>query len=249
MNVGGSGYVDARFDVDWRRCIGRREVISIGPSAKYKAVAPPDLSPPVADFQDSDGADLLLRGRDNRMRKDGLVEMMLAGANIAAPSASIRRTRRISQFLWLLQDEPLGGDFCRRLTAPLAGALSGDSRKTGCSARTISGALALDFRLALSRPISSGSNPFAPSQRRRTHRWPKLPSLGWPPKDRTLSLVGANNREQLLEALGVLDLTFSATQLAGLGSALPAGAAAGAHYPGALLAHMDSERESRQTKA
>ena len=63
-----------------------------------------------------------------------------------------------------------------------------------------------------------------------------------------IPIVGARNREQLKEALGALDLALTAPQLADLESALPAGAAAGARYPEPLLAHMDSERGSRQTK-
>ncbi|TWA87456.1 pyridoxine 4-dehydrogenase [Azospirillum brasilense] len=54
-------------------------------------------------------------------------------------------------------------------------------------------------------------------------------------------LVGARRRDRLAEALGALDLTLSAEDLAQLAEALPPGAAAGERYPAAQLAHMDSE--------
>ncbi|NUB23391.1 aldo/keto reductase [Azospirillum brasilense] len=54
-------------------------------------------------------------------------------------------------------------------------------------------------------------------------------------------LVGARRRDRLAEALGALDLTLSAKDLAQLAEALPPGAAAGERYPAAQLAHMDSE--------
>ncbi|WP_353860631.1 aldo/keto reductase [Azospirillum formosense] len=54
-------------------------------------------------------------------------------------------------------------------------------------------------------------------------------------------LVGARRRDRLAEALGALDLTLSAEDLAQLAEALPPGAAAGERYPEAQLAHMDSE--------
>ncbi|UKJ75922.1 aldo/keto reductase [Azospirillum brasilense] len=54
-------------------------------------------------------------------------------------------------------------------------------------------------------------------------------------------LVGARRRDRLAEALGALDLTLSAEDLAQLAEALPPGAAAGERYPAAQLVHMDSE--------
>lgn len=54
-------------------------------------------------------------------------------------------------------------------------------------------------------------------------------------------LVGARRRDRLAEALGALDLTLSAEDLAQLAEALPPGAVAGERYPAAQLAHMDSE--------
>ncbi|CAO3378142.1 aldo/keto reductase [Azospirillum argentinense] len=54
-------------------------------------------------------------------------------------------------------------------------------------------------------------------------------------------LVGARRRDRLAEALGALDLTLSAEDVAQLAEALPPGAAAGERYPAAQLAHMDSE--------
>ena len=56
-------------------------------------------------------------------------------------------------------------------------------------------------------------------------------------------LIGARRRDRLTEALGALDVTLSADDLAALARALPAGAAAGDRYPAAALAHLDSEKK------
>ena len=55
-------------------------------------------------------------------------------------------------------------------------------------------------------------------------------------------LVGARRRDRLSEALGALDVKLTGAHLAALASAFPPGAAAGARYPEAQLAHMDSEK-------
>jgi aryl-alcohol dehydrogenase-like predicted oxidoreductase len=55
-------------------------------------------------------------------------------------------------------------------------------------------------------------------------------------------LVGARRRDRLTEALGALDIKFTPAQLATLDNAFPHGVAAGARYPEAQLAHVDSER-------
>jgi aryl-alcohol dehydrogenase-like predicted oxidoreductase len=55
-------------------------------------------------------------------------------------------------------------------------------------------------------------------------------------------LVGARRRDRLAEALGALDLKLTPAHLAALADAFPPGVAAGARYPEAQLAHMDSER-------
>ncbi|MET7436488.1 aldo/keto reductase [Streptomyces sp. NPDC004082] len=55
-------------------------------------------------------------------------------------------------------------------------------------------------------------------------------------------LVGARTRERLHEALGALDVTLDAADLAAVEEAVPAGAAAGDRYPEAQMAHLDSER-------
>ena len=59
-----------------------------------------------------------------------------------------------------------------------------------------------------------------------------------------IPLIGARRRDQLDEALGALPLTLTLTaeQLAALTQAVPANAAAGARYPDAALAHLDSEQ-------
>ncbi|MFE9886714.1 aldo/keto reductase [Streptomyces scopuliridis] len=55
-------------------------------------------------------------------------------------------------------------------------------------------------------------------------------------------LVGARRRDRLTEALGALDVTLDADDLAAIERAIPSGAAAGDRYPAAQMAHLDSER-------
>jgi aryl-alcohol dehydrogenase-like predicted oxidoreductase len=55
-------------------------------------------------------------------------------------------------------------------------------------------------------------------------------------------LVGARTRERLAEALGALEVSFDAADLAEIERAVPAGAAAGDRYPAAQMGHLDSER-------
>jgi aryl-alcohol dehydrogenase-like predicted oxidoreductase len=55
-------------------------------------------------------------------------------------------------------------------------------------------------------------------------------------------LVGARTRERLSEALGALQVSFDADDLAAVEAAVPAGAASGERYPAAQMAHLDSER-------
>jgi aryl-alcohol dehydrogenase-like predicted oxidoreductase len=55
-------------------------------------------------------------------------------------------------------------------------------------------------------------------------------------------LVGARHRDQLVEALGGLEVRLSAKDLAAIESAVPRDAAAGARYPEAGMATLDSER-------
>jgi aryl-alcohol dehydrogenase-like predicted oxidoreductase len=56
-----------------------------------------------------------------------------------------------------------------------------------------------------------------------------------------IPLVGARRRDRLAEALGSLDLTLAQTDLAAIAQAVPKGAAAGARYAAAQMAHLDSE--------
>ena len=58
-------------------------------------------------------------------------------------------------------------------------------------------------------------------------------------------LVGARGRDRLSEALGALDVKLTPAHLAALARAFPPGAAAGARYAEAQLAHMDSEKPVR----
>jgi aryl-alcohol dehydrogenase-like predicted oxidoreductase len=55
-------------------------------------------------------------------------------------------------------------------------------------------------------------------------------------------LVGARRRDRLAEALGALDVTLDAADLAAIEDAVPADAAAGDRYAAAQMAHLDSER-------
>jgi aryl-alcohol dehydrogenase-like predicted oxidoreductase len=55
-------------------------------------------------------------------------------------------------------------------------------------------------------------------------------------------LIGARRRNRLAESLGALGVRLSQEQLAEIGRTVPPDAAAGARYPEAHLAHMDSER-------
>lgn len=57
-----------------------------------------------------------------------------------------------------------------------------------------------------------------------------------------LPLVGARRRERLAEALGALEVTLTAEDLARIEKAVPRGAAAGERYAPAHMAHLDSER-------
>ncbi|MFN3523261.1 MAG: aldo/keto reductase [Phenylobacterium sp.] len=55
-------------------------------------------------------------------------------------------------------------------------------------------------------------------------------------------LIGARRRDRLAEALGALEATLSAEDLAALEAAAPKGAAAGERYAAAQMAMLDSER-------
>jgi aryl-alcohol dehydrogenase-like predicted oxidoreductase len=57
-----------------------------------------------------------------------------------------------------------------------------------------------------------------------------------------IPLVGARRRDRLAEALGALEVTLSAEDIAAIEHAVPKGAAAGARYPEAAMAQLDSER-------
>ena len=55
-------------------------------------------------------------------------------------------------------------------------------------------------------------------------------------------LVGARRRDRLREALGALDVVLTAEDLRAIERAVPPGAAAGARYPDAAMADLDSEK-------
>ncbi|WP_254705525.1 aldo/keto reductase [Streptomyces vilmorinianum] len=54
-------------------------------------------------------------------------------------------------------------------------------------------------------------------------------------------LIGARRRDRLAEALGALDVTLDAADLAAIEQAVPLDAAAGERYPAEQMAHLDSE--------
>jgi len=60
--------------------------------------------------------------------------------------------------------------------------------------------------------------------------------------DDIVPLVGARRRDRLAEALGALDVRLGPEDLAAIERAVPKGAAAGARYPEAAMAALDSER-------
>ncbi|MFF4618481.1 aldo/keto reductase [Nonomuraea jabiensis] len=57
-----------------------------------------------------------------------------------------------------------------------------------------------------------------------------------------IPLVGARRRERLAEALGALDVSLSAEDLAAIEAVVPEGAAAGSRYAEAQMSMLDSER-------
>jgi aryl-alcohol dehydrogenase-like predicted oxidoreductase len=59
-----------------------------------------------------------------------------------------------------------------------------------------------------------------------------------------IPLIGARRRDRLSEALGALDFTLTAEDLAAIEEAVPADAAVGDRYPTQHMAHLDSERKS-----
>ncbi|MFD9727991.1 aldo/keto reductase [Streptomyces sp. NPDC059072] len=54
-------------------------------------------------------------------------------------------------------------------------------------------------------------------------------------------LIGARTRERLAEALGAMEISLDAGDLAAIEEAVPEGSAAGDRYPAAQMAHLDSE--------
>src|SRR6266436_10285484 len=60
--------------------------------------------------------------------------------------------------------------------------------------------------------------------------------------DDIVPLIGARRRDRLAEALGSLDAALTAKDMAAIELAIPKGAAAGARYPGAAMADLDSEK-------
>ncbi|ADG12385.1 aldo/keto reductase [Caulobacter segnis] len=63
--------------------------------------------------------------------------------------------------------------------------------------------------------------------------------------DDIVPLIGARRRDRLSEALGALDVSLSAEDLAAIEAAVPVQAVAGTRYAEAMMTHLDSERGSR----
>lgn len=63
--------------------------------------------------------------------------------------------------------------------------------------------------------------------------------------DDIVPLIGARRRDRLSEALGALQVSLSAADLAAIEAAVPVQAVAGTRYAEAMMAHLDSERGSR----
>ena len=76
---------------------------------------------------------------------------------------------------------------------------------------------------------------------------PAQVAIGWVAAqgDDIVPLIGARRRDRLTEALGALDVKLTPAHLATLAKAFPPGVAAGARYPEAQLAHMDSEKPAK----
>ena len=58
-----------------------------------------------------------------------------------------------------------------------------------------------------------------------------------------IPLIGARTRARLTEAIGALDVTLDAGDVARMEQAVPKGAAAGDRYPTPMMAHLDSEKD------
>ena len=63
--------------------------------------------------------------------------------------------------------------------------------------------------------------------------------------DDIVPLIGARRRDRLSEALGALDVSLTADDLAAIEATVPVEAVAGTRYAEAMMAHLDSERRSR----
>ena len=60
--------------------------------------------------------------------------------------------------------------------------------------------------------------------------------------DDIIPLIGARRRDRLAEALQSVDVALTAQDLAAIEAAVPKDAAAGARYPSAAMADLDSEK-------
>jgi aryl-alcohol dehydrogenase-like predicted oxidoreductase len=60
--------------------------------------------------------------------------------------------------------------------------------------------------------------------------------------DDIVPLIGARRRDRVAEALGAVDAALTADDLAAIERAVPKDAAAGARYPQAAMADLDSEK-------
>ena len=98
----------------------------------------------------------------------------------------------------------------------------------------------LDTNLALVEKIRTVAATIGASVAQVAIAWVR--ARGGSQQVSVVPIIGARRRDRLRESLGALSLKLSPEQLVEIERAVPADAAAGARYPEAQLAHMDSER-------
>jgi aryl-alcohol dehydrogenase-like predicted oxidoreductase len=98
----------------------------------------------------------------------------------------------------------------------------------------------LDTNLALVEKLRAVANTLGVSVAQVAIAWVRAQATAR--KASIVPLIGARRRDRLTEALGALEVSMSAQELAQIERAIPPGAAAGDRYPEAQLAHMDSEQ-------
>jgi aryl-alcohol dehydrogenase-like predicted oxidoreductase len=98
----------------------------------------------------------------------------------------------------------------------------------------------LDTNLALVEKLRAVAAEIGASVAQVAIAW--VIARGASQKASIVPVIGARRRDRLAESLGALNVKLSDSQMAQIERAVPADAAAGARYPDAQLAHMDSEK-------